>query len=140
MRSVNKIGPAFPGAKLPAPMMSRMWRTPAPIRKDATARLVASRASNERNAAYTPAKPIPRLATPTSNWKGLVGHPIPCATLAGKTTWPSAAHNPINPTGKMKTYRNNRSRTKAHANGRRLRASAIAAPGECGEPRQHRYD
>jgi hypothetical protein len=45
-------------------------------KEHASTKLVASRASNERNAAYNPAKPIPRLATPTSNWKGLVGHPI----------------------------------------------------------------
>ena len=126
-RSVNKIGPAFPGAKLPAVMMSRMWPMPAPIRKHASTKLVANRASKERNAAYNPAKPIPRLATPTSNWKGLVCHPIACATLAGKTMWPSAAHNPINPTGKMKAYRSKRSRRKARATGRGPLAIAIAA-------------
>jgi hypothetical protein len=125
---VNKIGPAFPGAKLPAVMISRMWPMPAPIRKHASARLVASRASKERNAAYKPAQPIPRLAAPTSNWKGLVCHPIACAALAGKTMWPSAAQNPINPTGKMKAYRSKRSSTKARATGRGPLAIAIAAP------------
>jgi hypothetical protein len=48
---VNKIGPAFPGAKLPAVMISRMWPTPAAIRKHPSVRLVASRASKEQNAA-----------------------------------------------------------------------------------------
>jgi hypothetical protein len=48
--------------------------------------------------------------------------------LAGKTMWPSAAHNPINPTGKMKTYRSRRSRTKARATGRGPLAIALAAP------------
>ena len=125
---MNRIGPAFPGAKLPAVMMSRMCPAPAPIRKHASTRLVASRASKGRKTAYNPAKPIPRLATPTSNWKGLVCHPIACATLAGKTMWPSAPHNPINPTGKMKAYRSKRSRTKPHATGRGPPATAIAAP------------
>jgi hypothetical protein len=70
----------------------------------------------------------PEIATPTSNWKGLVCHPIACAAFSGKAMWPSAAHKPINPTGKMKAYRSKRSRMKAPATGRGPLTIAIAAP------------
>jgi hypothetical protein len=49
------------------------------------------------------------------------------AELAGKTMWPSAPHNPINPTGKMKAYRSKRSRTRPRATGRGPLATAITA-------------
>ena len=51
--------------------------------------------------------------------------------------WASAAHNPINPTGKMKAYRNKRLSTKASVTGRGPIAICYRSADESGYPRQH---
>src|SRR5262249_42121127 len=123
---LKKWAPHWAGEKLAAWIIEKPRPPAAPQRKQAGPTMAASRKSKLPLNASNPTSAKPRLAKPTSNWKGLSSHPMNPAASFPKKTCKTKLERFENPIENSTKYENSASTISAKLRGGRARQSAMA--------------